>query len=212
MFCLQHLKDKGIDENTLVLFSSDNGHHDEGGHDTDRFDPNGPLRGMKRDLYEGGIRVPLIARWPGTIQAGGTTNHIAYFGDLMATAAELADVEKPANVDSISIAPVLRGDDAGQKSHEYLYWEFYEQGSKQAVRFGPWKAVRQPMLDGPIELFNLDVDLGEASDVAADNPELVAKATEMMKEAHTPNPNWKRRGNARKSKNQPKPGDGRPRF
>ena len=144
------------------MFSSDNGHHDEGGHDTDRFDPNGPLRGMKRDLYEGGIRVPMIARWPGTISPGRISDHIAYFGDLMATAAELADAKTPPHVDSISFVPTLRGE-GQQRSHEYLYWEFYEQGSKQAVRFGPWKAVRQPMLTGPIELFNLDIDLGEAT-------------------------------------------------
>lgn len=207
---LQHLKDAGIEDNTLVMFSSDNGHHDEGGHSTERFDPNGPLRGMKRDLYEGGIRVPFIARWPSEIRPGGITDHIAYFGDLMATVSELAETEHPDETDSISFAPTLRGDDAGQKTHEYLYWEFYEQGSKQAVRFGPWKAVRQPMIDGPIELYNLDADLGEASDVAAENPELVAKAAEMMNEAHRSNSNWKPRGTI--SKTQPKPGDGRPRF
>ena len=205
---LKHLKDAGIEDNTLVMFSSDNGHHDEGGHDTDRFDPNGPLRGKKRDLYEGGIRVPLIARWPNTIKPGGVTNHIAYFGDLMATAAELSGGNVPKNVDSISFVPTLRGED--QRAHEYLYWEFYEQGSKQAVRFGPWKAIRQPMFDGPVELYNLDSDLGEASNVAASNPELVAKATEMMKEAHSPSENWKRRGGG--PKKQPEPGDGRPRF
>ena len=207
---LRQLKTAGIDNNTLVMFSSDNGHHDEGGHDTERFDPNGPLRGMKRDLYEGGIRVPMIARWPGTIQAGTTTDHIAYFGDLMATAAELSGQAIPTDTDSVSFAPTLRGDHDLQRPHEYLYWEFYEQGSKQAVRFGPWKAVRQPMFDGPVELYNLDVDLGEASNVADENPDLVAKAVAMMKEAHVPNPNWKRRGNP--PRRQPPPGDGRPRF
>ena len=207
---LEALKAHGIDDNTVVMFSSDNGHHDEGGHDTDRFDPNGPLRGMKRDLYEGGIRVPLIARWPGMIQSGSITDHIAYFGDLMATSAELAGTSTPPSVDSISFVPTLRGEQERQRSHDYLYWEFYEQGSKQAVRFGSWKAVRQPMLDGPIELYNLDRDLGEATNVATDNPELVSRAAEMMDEAHRPNPNWKIRGKV--VAKQPAPGDGRPRF
>ncbi len=128
----------------------------------------------------------------------------------MATSAELAGTSPPSNVDSISFAPTLRGEAKSQRSHEYLYWEFYEQGSKQAVRFGAWKAVRQPMLDGPIELFNLDLDLGEATNVAADNPNLVSRAAEMMNEAHRPNPNWKIRGEVLAK--QPVPGDGRPRF
>ena len=113
-----------IDEETLVMFSSDNGPHDEGGHDTDRFDPSGPLQGMKRDLFEGGIRVPLIARWPGTTPAGIVSSHVGYFGDLMATAAELAGTECPPNTDSVSLVPTLTGDAANQAKHRYLYWEF----------------------------------------------------------------------------------------
>lgn len=207
---LAKLKSLGIDDRTLVIFTSDNGHHDEGGHDTERFDPNGPLRGKKRDLYEGGIRVPAIAHWPGTIAPGGITNHIAYFGDLMATAADLSGVACPRDTDSISFAATLRGELEAQREHEYLYWEFYEQGGKQAVRFGPWKAIRQPMFTGPIELFNLDVDLGEATDVASANPDLVAKAAEMMKEAHRSNANWQPRGKT--PRKQPLAGDGRLRF
>lgn len=206
---LEKLKQLGIDDRTLVMFSSDNGHHDEGGHDTDRFDPNGPLRGMKRDLYEGGIRVPLIARWPGTIKPGGITHHISYFGDLMATAAELAQTKCPAETDSVSFVPTLRGNDEAQAKHDYLYWEFYEQGSKQAVRFGNWKAIRQPMFNGEIELYNLENDLGESTNVAAQHKDLLVKAEMMMTEAHQPNPNWKPRG----GKPRPsEPGDGRPRF
>lgn len=204
---LQQLK---IDDNTLVMFTSDNGHHDEGGHNTERFDPNGPLRGKKRDLYEGGIRVPMIASWPGKMPAGEVTDHIAYFGDLMATAADLAGVDPPANIDSVSFAPTLRGQKDKQKDHEYLYWEFYEQGSKQAVRFGNWKAVRMPMFDGDIELYDLSTDLGEAKNVAAQHKDLVTRAGQMMADAHTSNPNWEVRGKS--PRKQPEPGDGRPRF
>lgn len=207
---LNKLKQLNIDENTVVMFSSDNGHHDEGGHDTDRFDPNGPLRGMKRDLYEGGIRVPLIARWPGKTPAGKVTNHISYFGDLMATAADLAGTDTPNGTDSVSFAPTLMGKSDKQKAHDYLYWEFYEQGSKQAVRFGRWKAVRMPMFAGDIELYDLDEDLGEANNIAATNKDLVNQAREMMEQAHTSNPNWKVRGST--PRKQPAPGDGRPRF
>ena len=207
---MRTLKQLNIDENTLVMFSSDNGHHDEGGHDTERFDPNGPLRGMKRDLYEGGIRVPLIARWPGKTPPGRVTNHIAYFGDLMATTAELSGTQKPDNTDSVSFAPTLMGESDKQQKHDYLYWEFYEQGSKQAVRFGKWKAVRMPMFDGDIELYDLDRDLGEANNVAAQHKDLVNQARQMMMAAHTPNPNWQARGN--RKQREPEPGDGVPRF
>lgn len=207
---LKKLKALDIDDKTLVMFSSDNGHHDEGGHDTERFDPNGPLRGMKRDLYEGGIRVPMIARWPGKTEPGSITDHISYFGDLMATAADLAGVAGPRNIDSISFVPTLTGRSEEQRRHDYLYWEFYEQGSKQAVRFGKWKAVRQPMFEGDIELYDLDVDLGEGNNLAASHGDLVAKAREMMEQAHRPNPNWKARGEGRRK--QPIPGDGKLRF
>ncbi len=207
---LNRLKQLNIDDNTIVMFSSDNGPHDEGGHNTDRFQPSGPLRGMKRDLYEGGIRVPMIARWPGKTPAGQVTNHIGYFGDLMATAADLAGVAKPDNIDSISFAPLLSGNQDDQQAHDYLYWEFYEQGSKQAVRFGNWKAVRMPMFDGDIQLYDLGTDLGEAKNVAASHRDLVRRAAKMMDEAHTPNANWKVRGNS--NRRQPEPGDGKPRF
>ena len=187
---LDRLEKHGIDERTLVMFSSDNGHHDEGGHDTERFDPNGPLRGMKRDLYEGGVRVPTLARWPGHVPAGAVSDHVGYFGDLMATAAELAGVEPPEGLDSISFLPTLLGQSEKQKEHDYLYWEFYEQGSKQAVRMGKWKAVRQPMFTGKTELFDLSTDLGEENDVAAQHPDLVAKMEAIMAEAHVPSPRW----------------------
>ncbi len=198
-----------IANDTIVMFTSDNGHHDEGGHNTETFDPNGPLRGKKRDLYEGGIRVPLIVTWPGKIKPGSITNHISYHGDLMATAAELSGAVVPDDLDSISFVPTLMGN-GKQLKHDYLYWEFYEQGSKQAVRQGKWKAVRMPMMTGKTELYDLENDLGEATDLAGSHPEIVKKMEQYMEQAHTPNPNWKIRAKAPKS--HPKPGDGRERF
>jgi arylsulfatase A-like enzyme len=205
---MELLQRLGIDEKTVIMFTSDNGPHDEGGHDTELFGPSGPLRGMKRDLYEGGIRVPMIVRWPGTTPADSVSDHVSYFGDLMATAAELAGVETPPNTDSISFAPTITAAD-GQTDHEYLYWEFYERGSKQAIRRDSWKAIRMPMFSGTTQLYNLDQDLGEARDVAAQHPTIVKELEGFMAEAHRPHPNWKPRGSLG---NQPPPGDGRPRF
>ena len=207
---LDRLKKHGIDERTVVMFSSDNGHHDEGNHDTDRFDPNGPLRGMKRDLYEGGIRMPFLVRWPGTTPAGSVSDHIGYFGDLMATAAELAGAKLPEGLDSISLVPTITGKPDQQKQHEFLYWEFYERGGKQAVRQGKWKAVRMPIFTGKTELYDLSSDLGEGHDVSAEFPQVVARMEALMARAHTPDPLWQPRGRAKKE--QPKPGDGRSRF
>jgi arylsulfatase A-like enzyme len=190
---LDHLRDIGIAENTLVFFSSDNGPHDEAGHDLNLFDPSGPLRGTKRALHEGGIRVPAIAWWPGTVAAGSTTDHVSYFGDWMATAADLAGTNPPESIDSISFAPTLQGGAKVQREHEYLYWEFYERESRQAVRFGDWKAIREPLFTGDVQLYDLSRDIGEENDVAGQHPKLVHKATEMMEQAHTPHPNWKPR-------------------
>lgn len=187
---LDLLTELGIEENTFVFFTSDNGPHDESRHNLERFHPSGPLRGIKRALYEGGVRVPAIARMPGTIPAGKVSDHICYAGDFFATACDLADLPIPKGLDSISMLPTLTGHSEKQAEHEYLYWEFYEQKSRQAVRFGKWKAVRQPMLTGKIELFNLEKDLGEQNDVASDYPEIVDRAAKYMDEAHVPNPNW----------------------
>ena len=191
---LDYLKKVGIDKKTLVLFTSDNGPHNEAGHDLKRFDPSGPLRGTKRALHEGGIRVPMIAWWPGSVKAGTVTDHVGYFGDWMATAAELSGAEVPTEIDSISFVPTLLGHPEKQQVHAYLYWEFYEQGSRQAVRFGDWKAIRQPMFTGKIELFDLQNDLGETTNVASEHPDVVAQAAAMMREAHTPHPDWRVRG------------------
>ena len=187
---LDRLKQLGIENNTLVLFTSDNGPHMEGGNDPVRFNPSGPFRGMKRDMYEGGLRVPMIARWPGTIAPGRVSDYVGYSGDLMATVAELVKVPMPEGTDSVSFAPTLRGETSLQRKHEYLYWEFYELGSAQAVRAGKWKAIRKPMLSGPVELYDLSRDPGEKYDLARNHPDIVKELSEMMNEAHVPHPNW----------------------
>jgi arylsulfatase A-like enzyme len=172
------LRELDIDRHTVLFFTSDNGPHAEGGHDHTFFDSNGPLRGYKRDLYEGGIRVPLIVRWPGRIAPGSTTEHPSAFWDYLPTATALAGIAPPDGIDGISYLPTLLGRE--QARHEYLYWAF-EQGprTKQAVRYGEWKAVRLG-LESPVELYDLSVDLGEENDVAAAHPELVARLTAIM--------------------------------
>jgi uncharacterized sulfatase len=188
---LAKLKAYGIDRHTLVIFSSDNGPHQEGKNNLEFFDANGPLRGMKRALYEGGIRVPFIARWPGQIKAGTTNDHLGYFGDLFATACELTKQSLPAGLDSLSFLPALRGKKAAQ--HKYLYFEFYEQGGRQAVRFGKWKAIREPMLTGAVQVFDLSNDLGEAKNIAAQHPAIVKQAMAYLNEAHVNDPRWQAR-------------------
>jgi arylsulfatase A-like enzyme len=184
------LDELDIAERTLVLFTSDNGPHREGGRDPAFFDSNGPLRGIKRDLYEGGIRVPLIARMPGTVPAGATSAHVASFADVLATLAELAGAETPEGLTSHSFVAPLLGR-AGDSGAPYHYWEFYERGSAQALRSGRWKAVRKPMLHGALELYDLAEDVGESRDVAAEHPQWVEQVARWMDEAHVPSNRWK---------------------
>lgn len=186
------LKELGIDENTLVLFSSDNGPHEEFGGNPDFFGSAGPLRGLKRDLYEGGIRVPLIARWPGRIEPGSTSDHVSAFWDFLPTYAELAGVTPPSSVDGISMVPSLLGDPERQRRHDYLYWEFLvvagAQKGKQAVRMGDWKAVRSNLHnnpDAPLELYDLGSDVGETRDVADKHPEIVLAARRILETARS---------------------------
>jgi arylsulfatase A-like enzyme len=207
---LDLLQELGIDEQTVVMFTSDNGPHQEGGQNTDRFDPNGPARGFKRDLYEAGIREPMIVRWPGTTPAGTVSDHVGYFGDLMATVAELSGARPPEGLDSISFAPEITGRHAEQKQHEFLYWEFYERGGIQAVRKGDWKAVRNPMKSGSIELYDLSGDLGEANNIAAAHPDIVREMERRMAESHVDHPAWQPRGTPQRPASPP--GDGQPRF
>lgn len=184
---LDKLKELGLDENTIVIFSSDNGPHMEGGADPDYFDSNGPLKGYKRDLYEGGIREPMIAWWPGKIRAETTSEHVSAFWDVMPTLAELAGVQAPQNIDGISFLPALLGKE-GQKKHEYLYWEFHEQGGKQAIRKDNWKLVRRQVFDSAkitTELYNLDTDPGEEHDVEKEHPEIAEDLLKRMSQART---------------------------
>jgi len=189
---LHALKDLGIDENTIVFFTSDNGPHREGGSDPDFFDSNGPWRGIKRDLYEGGIRVPLIARWPGRIKAGAVANHVSAFWDFLPTFAVLAGGKAPEKTDGLCLTPTLLGLLGKQKQHECLYWEFHERGSAQAVRFGRWKAIRLP--GKTIELYDLQADPGETTDVAAEYPQIVAKSRKYMTAARTASEFWPLKG------------------
>ncbi|MDR8391362.1 arylsulfatase [Aliifodinibius sp. S!AR15-10] len=183
---MKKLQDQGIAENTLIIFSSDNGPHVEGGHDPEFFDSNGPLRGVKRDLYEGGIRVPTIAWWPGTVPEGSESGHISAFEDMLPTFAELAGVAAPPNIDGISMAPTLTGN-GEQRQREYLYWEFPARGGKQAVRKDQWKAVRLNLNENPnapIELYNLEEDLSEENNVADQHPDVVKEMRQIMEQAH----------------------------
>jgi len=189
----EKLKELGIDDDTLVIFTSDNGPHREGGNNPDFNDSNGPLRGIKRDLYEGGIRVPMIARWPGKVRAGSVSNHVSAFWDFLPSCCELADIKNPKGLDGISMVPTLWGQKQKQNKHEFLYWEFHAQGKKQAVRMGNWKGVRlnvEKNPDGPIELYNLKEDIDEKHNVADQHPEIVAKIANYMKTAQTPSEYW----------------------
>jgi len=182
------LEELEIDDNTLIFFTSDNGSYSEGGYHYTMLESNKPFRGGKRDLYEGGIRVPAIAWWPGVVEAGQSSNHISGFQDMMPTLAELAGLEAPEEIDGISMVPILTSE-GNQRQHEYLYWEFHEQGGKQAVRKGDWKAVRLNVREdrhSPIELYNLAEDPVEENDISADHPEIIEEMEQIFKEAHTP--------------------------
>jgi arylsulfatase A-like enzyme len=184
------LRTRGADRRTLVLFTSDNGPHREGGADPAFFNSSGGLRGIKRDLYEGGIRVPMIASWPGTVPAGRVSDHIWTHWDVLPTIAELAGAKAPAGIDGKSMAAALRGQT--QAGHEQLYWEFHERGFQQAVRMGKWKAIRLKS-HAPLELYDLDSDRKEQHDVAAANPDVVARIEAYLKTARTESARWPRK-------------------
>jgi arylsulfatase A-like enzyme len=196
---LDLLDELGIDDETIVFFSSDNGPHSEGSR-PEFFDSNGPFRGIKRDLYDGGVHVPFLARWPGKIKPGSTSDHVGYFADFLPTAAELAGVKLSVKTDGLSIVPTLLGHADRQQQHDYIYWEFYEGKNGRAVRMGPWKGIEKPFGSDHIELYNVTKDPGETTDVAASHPEVVAKDRAAIKEAHVPSPEWRVRGAGGRSK------------
>jgi arylsulfatase A-like enzyme len=181
------LSARGIDRRTLVLFISDNGPHREGGADPDFFKSSGGLRGIKRDLYEGGIRVPMIARWTGTIPAGRVSNHVWAHWDMLPTLVDVAGGTPPQGLDGVTMSRALRGQP--QPSSAFLYWEFHERGFQQAVRMGRWKAVR--LKNGaPLELYDLETDPHEERNVAASTPDVVAKIETYLKTARTDSERW----------------------
>jgi arylsulfatase A-like enzyme len=186
---LATLKELGLEENTLVIFASDNGPHNEGGSKAAYFHSSGPFKGVKRDLYEGGIRVPFIARWPGHVRPDTTSDFVIAFWDFLPTAAELAGaIDKlPKDLDGQSIVPTLLG--KTQNPHELLYFEFHERGFDQAVRFGDWKAIRIGF-GKPLELYDLKSDPGETRNAAAEHPDLVQSAEQYLAGSRTDNPDF----------------------
>lgn len=186
------LKELGVYDNTIIIFSSDNGPHREGGADPDFFNSNGPWRGYKRDVYEGGIRVPMIVDWAGHVQEGTQTDFMCSFWDIMPTLRTLIDSKADVSgMDGVSLMPLLTGR-KGQVEHEYLYFEFQELGGRQAVRKGDWKLVHMNIRsDNDVyELYNIAEDNGETKDLAASNPQKVEELKAIMAEAHVYNPNF----------------------
>lgn len=181
------LKDLGIDDKTLVVFTSDNGPHNEGNHDHEFFNSNGPLRGFKRSMHEGGIRVPMIARWPGHISPGTVSDHPSGFYDFLPTACDLAGVEPPAEIDGVSYLPSLLGQSADQKKHEYLYCASQEGATSVGVRYGNWKLVRygRGTKIGPQpadwRLYDLSQDIGENNNIAEQHMDVVETILALLK-------------------------------
>jgi len=189
----QELEKLGIADNTLIIFTSDNGPHVEGGHDPEYFDSNGIKKGFKRDLYEGGVNVPMIATWPAKIQSGTTSDHISAFWDFLATMSDLVNKPLPVQTDGVSMLPTFTGK-GEQAKHDYLYWEFPVKGGRMAIRRGDWKAVRYNIHKNPtstIELYNLANDPSEAENVAANYPQIAAEMDALLKQSRTPSLNPK---------------------
>lgn len=185
---MAQLKAMGVDSNTMVCFTSDNGPHREGGVKPEFFQSAGPWRGAKRDLYEGGIRVPLLVRWPGRVPAGVVSDETIAFWDLLPTFAEAAGLKAPDGLDGVSMLSTFLGG-ASTNQHPALYWEFHEGASQQAVVLGDWKGVRlRP--DGPLHLYDLKSDPGETNDVAAVQPEVVRRLEAHLKNARTSSERW----------------------
>ncbi len=187
---LECLRQTGLDRNTLVLFSSDNGPANVPGHSPEFFSSAGGFRGHKGQPYEGGIRVPTIAFWPGRIPAGRVSSEPWSFADFLPTAAELAGIEPPRGIDGVSIASTLQGQERRRRP-EYLYWEgFSKKRLWQAVRLGRWKAVRHGGFDAPIELYDLEADPGESRNLAAAQPQIRRRMEEILRAARTDSPDY----------------------
>ena len=188
---VQVVKEKGLANNTLIIFTSDNGPHRENGGDPEYFNSNGIYKGIKRDLYEGGIRVPFIAYLPGKITSS-VVDKPAALWDMYPTFLQMAGVQVKKKIDGISLLPTLF-QSGHQKQHEYFYWEFHENDGRQAIRWGKWKAIKlgvTKISDPAIELYDLDKDPQETNNVAAQNPEIVKKLEELFSKEHSYNPDW----------------------
>ena len=181
------VEELGLAQHTLIMFSSDNGPTFNGGTDSTFFNSAGPFRGLKCDLYEGGIRVPLVARWPGRVKPATRSDHVCAFWDLLPTLADVIGIKPPNDIDGISFLPALSGK-PDQRPHEYLYWEYRSRGGNQAVRMGRWKGIRcklgrQP--DAPIELYDLAADIGESRNIAEQQPEATERIRQILARART---------------------------
>ena len=184
------IKKLGLEKNTLIMFNSDNGAHGKAG-TLDFFKPSGNLKGIKRTMYEGGLRSPMVAYWPGKINAGTKNDHLSAFWDMLPTFSELTGEPIVGNSDGISMLPTLLGKNLFQKKHEYLYWELYEGRPNSAVRYGKWKGVVRDRREGnEIQLFNLEIDESEINNVAKQNPEIVLEIQSIMEKSHEKNPFW----------------------
>ena len=188
---LDKLKELEIDRETIVFFTSDNGPHREGGNDPDFHNSNGALRGIKRSLFEGGIRVPLLVRWPGHLTQGAETDWIGGFQDVLPTLAELAGGEDriTKEIDGISFVPALK-QEPSPVDHDHLYWAFYEGGGAQAIREGKWKAIQQPFRTS-IRLYDLSQDIGETTDLADQLPEVVERLKQKMSSEYQASDRWR---------------------
>jgi arylsulfatase A-like enzyme len=185
------LEEHGLAENTIVIFTSDNGPHREGGNDPDFFDSNGPLKGIKRSMHDGGIRVPMIVRWPDQVPAGTTVDGPWGFVDVLPTMAEVIGVAAPPDQDGLSVLPLWTNGSQPELANRWQYWEFHERGYHQAARRGRWKAVRPTGKGAPLELYDLENDLGEETDVAGEHPEIVAAFIAYLESARVPSEHWR---------------------
>lgn len=185
------VKELSLDENTLIIFTSDNGPCETESHDPDFFNSTGPFRGFKHEVNEGGIRIPMVARWPGKVPAGRTSDQVMAFWDMMPTFAEIAGLPKPKSTDGISMLPALLGEKQSEQ-HEYLYWDYGHQREvyTQALRWKDWKGVRIGQ-GAPIELYDLVTDPREEKNLAATHPDVVRTIEDYMKDAYTPSPDYK---------------------
>jgi arylsulfatase A-like enzyme len=199
---LDKLRETGAEQNTVVIFTSDNGPHQEGGHSAKHFKSSGPLRGIKRDLYDGGIRVPFLVKWPGVTAPGSTSEQPIAFWDMLPTLAEIGGAAAPPKTDGVSVTRAFRGQPL--PAGRVFYWEFHEGGFNRAVRFGDWKAI-QFGPNGPIELYNLKTDIGETNNVAEANPGVIADARRHFASARTDNEHFPIQDRAANSPNRNRP-------